>query len=80
MKFGKLSDISTVDFQLPTDNGDNERLLKKHPINDAPTLYVGCTGWGMKEWVGTVYPKGAKAKEFLSYYTCLLYTSDAADE
>lgn len=69
MKFGKLSDISTVDFQLPTDNGDNERLLKKHPINDAPTLYVGCTGWGMKEWVGTVYPKGAKAKEFLSYYT-----------
>ena len=69
MKFGKLADISTVDFTLPTSPIENEQLLQRYPVNKTPTLYVGCTGWGMKEWVGTVYPKGAKAKDFLKHYT-----------
>ena len=69
MKFGKLPNIENVDFKLPPEDGRNEALLKKYPPNASPTLYVGCTGWGMKEWVGTVYPKGTKAKDFLRHYT-----------
>ena len=32
-------------------------------------LFIGCTGWSMKEWIGKVYPKGTKAKDFLRVYS-----------
>lgn len=69
MKFGKLPNIEKINFQLPPNASSNEQLLQQYTPTASPTLYVGCTGWGMKEWVGTVYPKGAKAKEFLQHYT-----------
>ena len=70
MKFGKLPDISNVDFTLPADAAANELLFEKLPkFKEKPVLYVGCTGWSMKEWNGKVYPKTAKTKEYLSYYT-----------
>ncbi|PHN02971.1 DUF72 domain-containing protein [Flavilitoribacter nigricans] len=70
MKFGKLEDISRVDFTLPDDPAGNEKVLNgldrpEHP----PTCYIGCTGWSMPEWIGKVYPKGAKSKDFLKYYS-----------
>ncbi len=69
MKFGKLADISNVDFSLPPDDAGTTRFLEHLPERtEPPKIYVGCTGWGMKEWVGKTYPKGAKAKEFLNYY------------
>lgn len=69
MKFGKLSDISSVDFTLPPDASRNAPLLAGLPEREAPPLlYIGCTGWNMKEWAGRVYPAGARAKDYLQAY------------
>ncbi|MEM6726845.1 MAG: DUF72 domain-containing protein [Bacteroidota bacterium] len=68
MKFGKLADVSGVNFRLPAD--DNARYLSSLPEQSSPfQFYFGCTGWSMKEWVGKVYPKGTKSKEYLSIYS-----------
>jgi len=69
MKFGKLPDITQVDFTLPPDPAGTTTILAKLPPSKAPKLYVGCTGWGMKEWVGKVYPEKTKAKDYLTHYT-----------
>ncbi|NRA51080.1 MAG: DUF72 domain-containing protein [Phaeodactylibacter sp.] len=70
MKFGKLQDIIGVDFSLPADPPGNASRWATFPTSDTmPYLYLGCTGWSMKEWVGKVYPKGTKAKDFLKAYS-----------
>ena len=67
MEFGKLSDISQVDFRLPPDPDQNKRILPG--IQTGPcTVYVGCTGWSMKEWVGRVYPAGTRSSDYLKAY------------
>ncbi len=68
MKFGKLQDISKVNFDLPPNPAENDALLAQYERSEAPKLYIGCTGWSMKEWVGKVYPEKTKAKDFLKYY------------
>ena len=53
MKFGKLEDISKVNFQLPQDSIGTKILLESLHVNEErPFAYIGCTGWSMKEWVG----------------------------
>ncbi len=70
MKFGKVEDISKVNFQLPEVPTGTIKLLDTLPHTDKkPIIYIGCTGWSMKEWIGKVYPKGSKPAEFLKYYT-----------
>ncbi|MDX1943060.1 MAG: DUF72 domain-containing protein, partial [Saprospiraceae bacterium] len=70
MKFGKLPDISNVDFTLPADPPETKEFLKRHfRSHDKLHVYIGGTGWSMKEWVGTVYPAGIKSKDYLKYYT-----------
>jgi uncharacterized protein YecE (DUF72 family) len=66
MKFGKLSSIEGLDFTLPADPPQNAEVLNKttKPLH----FYIGCTGWSMKEWVGKVYPKGSKSKDYLRHY------------
>jgi uncharacterized protein YecE (DUF72 family) len=69
MKFGKLTDIENVDFRLPPDPAFNERFFEALPSNPAPLqFFTGCTGWSMKEWVGSVYPANARSKDFLRHY------------
>ncbi len=69
MKFGKLENINKVDFSIKKDPEENLALLECLPKDkEKPTLFVGCTGWSMKEWKGKVYPKKAKANEFLQHY------------
>jgi len=69
MKFGKLADISQVDFSLPPVNSDTEVFLGKISGKQPLSVYIGCPMWGNKDWVGKLYPKGAKAGEFLYYYS-----------
>ena len=70
MDFGKLADISTVDFTLPPDHDDTFRLLKNAPPRRGlPRVYLGCTGWAMKEWNGWVYPKGCKSIDYAHFYS-----------
>lgn len=70
MKFGKLQDISQVDFSLPADPIGNLKVLSAVPaLSRTPTCYIGCTGWSMPAWIGKVYPKGTKSKDYLKYYS-----------
>jgi uncharacterized protein YecE (DUF72 family) len=69
MDFGKLNNIENVDFTLPPDASQNAEILRGlSPRPHLPHVYIGCTAWGMKEWVGTYYPKGTKATDFLKAY------------
>lgn len=69
MKFGKLADISNVDFSLPPDP-EGTTLILEHleKRTDVPKVYIGATGWGMKEWVGKWYPEKTNAKGYLLAY------------
>lgn len=71
MEFGKLPNISNVNFKLPPDwPGNAEALHTANPLTPSParSLYIGATGWSVKEWVGKIYPKGAKTPEYLRHY------------
>lgn len=69
MKFGKVSNPDTIDFSLPADPAVTTEVLSKLPSPvGTPTIYLGCTGWSMKEWVGNTYPADAKTKDYLTYY------------
>ena len=70
MEFGKVQQPERVNFFLPPDDVTTEELLgdlEKEP-KAALRLYVGATRWRIKEWVGSVYPKKTKEKDFLSQY------------
>lgn len=69
MEFGKLETLDGVDFTLSPDPPENDRLLSNLPFCDKkPKIWLGSTGWSMKEWVGTFYPEGAKPADFLKFY------------
>ena len=69
MKFGKLPDISYVTFSLPSEPEENMTTLSSFPKQyKPPKIYIGCTGWSMKEWVGKVYPPKTPAKDYLKHY------------
>ena len=70
MKFGKLTNIENVDFSLPPDAKVTQITFDSFEKKDASTtIYIGCTGWGMKEWVGKVYPPKTQPKDFLHHYS-----------
>jgi uncharacterized protein YecE (DUF72 family) len=69
MEFGKLTNIESVNFKLPPDDPETARILTAAPPRiGLPRVYVGCTGWAMKEWCGWVYPKACKSTDYLKYY------------
>jgi uncharacterized protein YecE (DUF72 family) len=70
MEFGRVDNIGQIVFSLPPDDLLTEDGWKGLPARSDGSfrLYAGCTVWGRKEWIGKVYPKGAKDKDFLSYY------------
>jgi len=67
MKFGKLASIEGVDFSLPDLAYADHRGLSGQPPKHLEA-YVGLPRWGSKDWVGEIYPKGAKPHEYLGYY------------
>lgn len=71
MEFGKIKDISDFDFSLPIDCPETLDLLRGalSQRDGLPRVYIGCTGWSMKEWVGWIYPKGCKPTDYLRYYS-----------
>ncbi len=76
MKFGKLEDISSVDFSLgPLPDFSQKMLAKLSPsAGQNQEIYFGCTGWSMKDWVGTYYPPKTASNQFLSCYGKLFNT------
>lgn len=69
MDFGKLPCVDKVNFSFPPEPERNHAVLAA--ANDTPLppgIYVGPTGYNMKQWVGKWYPFGAREKDFLKYY------------
>jgi uncharacterized protein YecE (DUF72 family) len=69
MDFGHLhhTKLAAVDFSLPPEPSMNAEVLSGKRAAD-PKVYVGCPRWGVKEWVGKLYPKGTKDSHFLEEY------------
>jgi len=69
MKFGKTEHPEKIAFKLAPDPEITRSTLAGLTPRKGPTkIFVGCTGWAMKEWVGNVYPKKTKPKDYLKYY------------
>lgn len=82
MEFGKVPYIDNIDFILPPDDpvtgrlweqlarevsavpGSSPERITKSPLR----VRVGGTEWGRASWLGRVYPKGTKSKDFLTFY------------
>ncbi|WP_394990453.1 DUF72 domain-containing protein [Emticicia sp.] len=69
MDFGKLQDISNIDFTLPPDNPLTAKFLDLAPKSQKSNIYFGLPIWANKDWIGKIYPYNAKDKDFLNYYT-----------
>ncbi len=68
MDFGKLpeNELNNVDLTLPPDPARNKAALAKG--KGKTKFHIGCAKWGRKDWIGKLYPKGTKEKDFLKYY------------
>jgi uncharacterized protein YecE (DUF72 family) len=70
MKFGsaETEELSDINWLLPDDHSQNARILGGTPAGD-PKVYTGCGKWGIKEWIGHIYPKGTRSADFLREYS-----------
>lgn len=75
MEFGKLADISQVNFGLPIADAMSRDFLKPflHGTRK-PKIFAGPTGWGMPQWVGKWYPAGTGSRDFLKHYSAQFNT------
>ena len=70
MDFGKVDekDLKNIDFKLPPDPKVTTEVLNASKKKGKTKFHVGCAKWGRKDWIGKLYPKGTKEKDFLEYY------------
>lgn len=68
MEFGQIeeSELLHTDFTLRHDSTVNTAVLANGKGNTK--FYIGCAKWGRKDWIGKLYPKATKEKDFLAYY------------
>lgn len=67
MEFGRIADIENIRWELPVpDPLGLEYLRSLEP--QAARFYVGTPAWGHRDWVGKIYPAGAKSTDYLRYY------------
>ena len=66
MEFGKLEDISQVNWNLPDEDAANRLRLGKAKNHK---LYFGSPAWGVKHWSGKIYPKTSEPSEYLHFYS-----------
>lgn len=62
MEFGKLQQVDSVQFLLPEISSSLPRT------EGTPDLFVGATGYNMKDWVGSWYPFSTKTNGHLLAY------------
>lgn len=67
MKFGKLDDITGIDFRLPSDHPATTKLLSGTP-REPFEIYAGGTMWNIPRWKGKIYPPKTPAKEMIRFY------------
>ncbi len=70
MEYGHTTDIAGIDFTLPPDHFSNASFLQTINITRSTlNVHCGCAKWGIKEWVGMLYPAGTKESEYLTNYS-----------
>ena len=69
MEFGEVpeTDLNKINFTLPKEPSFNKSILPGKKATN-PKIYVGCAKWGRPDWIGKIYPKGTKEKDFLPLY------------
>lgn len=69
MEFGRVPAHlwKEIDFSLPQDPAWNAAVLSGQS-NRTPKIYLGCPKWGVKPWVGKIYPDKTKDQDFLANY------------
>lgn len=69
MDFGKIpyTSLDKIDFGLPPEPEENKLALPGQRTA-SQKIYVGCPRWGVKEWIGKLYPKGTADAHFLDEY------------
>lgn len=70
MDFGKVSSLEGISFNWPDTSLPNSTFFENLnlPNPKSPVLYVGATGYHMRQWVGTFYPKGTRPPDYLQAY------------
>ena len=78
MEFGRLASIEGVDFRLPDDDARNSALLATARAGEPepPRLRIGLAGWSDRGFLGTLYPRAAKGRDFLVHHTRALTASE----
>ncbi|MBY0424393.1 MAG: DUF72 domain-containing protein, partial [Cytophagales bacterium] len=66
MKFGQVETPEKIDFTLPADHPDTERVLTENKSNSPLNVFVGCAKWNRTD-LKNFYPKGTKDE--LTYYS-----------
>lgn len=66
MDFGKLADISVVDFTMPPNPQRTKLFL--NALHGSGRLLLGATAWADRQFVGRLYPTGTKPTNYLKEY------------
>jgi uncharacterized protein YecE (DUF72 family) len=71
MEFRHISpdQLDKMHFRLPGDHPANAGVLPGKRSEVTPRIFVGCAKWGVKKWIGKIYPVGIKAAEYLLSYS-----------
>lgn len=70
MEFGRVpeTELNQIDFTLPPDGAENMAVLQSTKNKTETKIFTGCAKWGRPDWVGKLYPKGTKEKDYLAHY------------
>jgi uncharacterized protein YecE (DUF72 family) len=70
MEFGSVleSELINTNFSFPKDSPFTQATLKEAKASKKPLIYVGCSKWGRKEWIGKIYPEKTREADFLREY------------
>jgi len=68
MEFGSVQNLEGIDWRLPDEPLENLAVLGRKGGKKEGVVRIGCTGFSVPEWVGTVYPPGTRSRDFLRAY------------
>ena len=66
MKFGHLEKLDNIDFSLPAISNNFEH--KNNSAFKDVNFFIGAPVWGDKNYLGTLFPKETKQKDYLFQY------------
>lgn len=70
MDFGRVKDITNVNFQLPEEDNYSKLMLRNHPnFVNSFSFKIGAPAWSCTAWKGKIYPETSKPDSFLHHYS-----------